>query len=519
MLGRRVRTGLMILMVLLVGGFLFAIPGFLTVEAIDGVRVLVDGKYEAVTVGGKTVVMLEPGSYLITLEKEGYSSTSQTKVIKASEATSLKVDMRKPEVRGEALDAGDTTVVLGQKTGTVEVRSVPFRDADIQINGVNYGKTDRRLSNMPVGQIQVQVTKDGKRVAGSFTVKENQTIQLQANYALNPAQIVQLYNATFMVPELPQGIKAELIGTYGSGYIESGKSTTVMGPKHKVKYTNGQEYIDFEQSIDLDESTQVRLTAPDTALFSKILRMYTVSFDSQGGSEPGARSKYVVYGQSYGTLPTVTRNGYGFGGWWTEPNGMGQEILSTTTAAITGDQTLYAKWIVPRVGGFGPSGGYIFYDKGNYSDGWRYLEAAPASYEFIDKVWGGRGTNVGGTGTAIGTGRGNTEKIVSKFGEAEPYKGKSDYAAKLCADLVVIKDGVRYDDWFLPSQDELNLMYQNLYLNNLGNYAFLGGFSDGSYWSSSEYNASGAWYQDFGNGTQYGSGRGSADRVRPVRAF
>ncbi|MBU4502161.1 MAG: PEGA domain-containing protein [Nanoarchaeota archaeon] len=41
--------------------------------------------------------------------------------------------------------------------------------------------------------------------------------------------------------------------------------------------------------------------------------------------------------------------------------------------------------IVPpplTIGRTGPAGGYIFYDKGNYSDGWQYLEAAPASTEW-----------------------------------------------------------------------------------------------------------------------------------------
>ena len=131
----------------------------------------------------------------------------------------------------------------------------------------------------------------------------------------------------------------------------------------------------------------------------------------------------------------------------------------------------------------GPAGGLVFYNNPHYKeDGWRYLEAAPLSNEWRSKVWGGYRTNVGETGTAIGTGESNTEIIVLAFGDNEPYEGKSDYAAKLCADLVVSKDGVEYDDWFLPSRDELNLMYENLKRNNLG------GFSDLYYWSSSEYN-------------------------------
>ena len=135
------------------------------------------------------------------------------------------------------------------------------------------------------------------------------------------------------------------------------------------------------------------------------------------------------------------------------------------------------------------------------------------SYEYNGKVWGGYGTTVGGTGTAIGTGKGNTEKIVSKFGNAEPSQNKTDYAAKLCFDLVVTKDGVVYDDWFLPSKDELNQMQSNLHKKGIG------GFSVKDYWSSSEYNTSNAWFQYFLGGNQLNSSRNSNYRVRPVRAF
>ena len=80
---------------------------------------------------------------------------------------------------------------------------------------------------------------------------------------------------------------------------------------------------------------------------------------------------------------------------------------------------------------------------------------------------------------------------------------------------MVTKDGTVYDDWFLPSKDELDLIFQNLYGNNLG------GFSGDDYWSSSESDADEAWNQNFSNGTQgyYNRKYVVVDRVRPVRAF
>lgn len=165
------------------------------------------------------------------------------------------------------------------------------------------------------------------------------------------------------------------------------------------------------------------------------------------------------------------------------------------------------------IGDIGPSGGYIFYDKGSYSNGWRYLEAAPAVNEYTSIVWGGFGRTVGGTGIAIGTGKSNTERIVAKFGDVEPYEKRADYAAKLCADLVVTKDGVTYDDWFLPSKDELDLMYENLWRK--------GSFADSHrYWSSSELNDSTAYQRTFIRGESMPFEiRYTECNVRPVRAF
>ena len=55
-------------------------------------------------------------------------------------------------------------------------------------------------------------------------------------------------------------------------------------------------------------------------------------------------------------------------------------VSSTTVVPdlATATQILYAKLIlIPYLG---PTGGDVFYDKGNYSDGWRYLESAPVGW-------------------------------------------------------------------------------------------------------------------------------------------
>ncbi len=251
--------------------------------------------------------------------------------------------------------------------------------------------------------------------------------------------------------------------------------------------------------------------AEATKLYANWNSLTSVNFNSNGGSSIDLITN-IIPGSIIAEPAIPYKEGCVFEGWYKD-----SEISvpwDFKRDKITSDMTLYANWRdYYIIGDIGPAGGYIFYDKGSYSDGWRYLEAAPAGNEWRAKVWGGYGTEVGGTGTAVGTGASNTEKIVAKFGNAEPYERNIDYAAKLCADLVVTKGGVTYDDWFLPSRDELNLMYQNLKKNNLG------GFSEDNYWSSSEYYAYFAWYQHFSDGNQDGNDRYRSSRVRPVRAF
>ena len=142
----------------------------------------------------------------------------------------------------------------------------------------------------------------------------------------------------------------------------------------------------------------------------------------------------------------------------------------------------------------------MFYDKGSYSDGWRYLETAPSDQDQGRVEWGERRTSVDDTSTAIGTGKANTEAIVTKL-------GNGNYAAKLCYDLEL----GGYDDWFLPSKDELNELYKQK--------STVGGFASNSYWSSSEYSSYGAWGQGFINGYQSDNYKYLDLHVRAVRAF
>ena len=83
-------------------------------------------------------------------------------------------------------------------------------------------------------------------------------------------------------------------------------------------------------------------TSSMTAVEDTNQSTYTVTFDANGGNTPQS-FKVVTSGQIYGNLPTPSRNGYTFEGWYTEKSG-GLLITPITTVNLKGNQTLYAHW-------------------------------------------------------------------------------------------------------------------------------------------------------------------------------
>ena len=88
-------------------------------------------------------------------------------------------------------------------------------------------------------------------------------------------------------------------------------------------------------------------------------------------------------------------------------------------------------------------------------------------------------------------------------------------AISLCSNLTL----GGYSDWFLPSKDELNLMYLNIGQGNTLGLGNVGNFDNNFYWSSTEAEANGAWSQYFYGGSQFNDDKYYSNNVRAVRAF
>ncbi|TKS57179.1 Lcl C-terminal domain-containing protein [Mesohalobacter halotolerans] len=96
----------------------------------------------------------------------------------------------------------------------------------------------------------------------------------------------------------------------------------------------------------------------------------------------------------------------------------------------------------------------------------------------------------------------------------------STYAARICNELQVTEGGKTYGDWYLPSKEELNLMYQNKVTIDATAVANGGGgFASAYYWSSTELVNTNAWIQNFNDGFQNFYNKSLTYRVRAVRAF
>ncbi len=187
-----------------------------------------------------------------------------------------------------------------------------------------------------------------------------------------------------------------------------------------------------------------------------------------------------------------------------DPSDEGKYIrFAITPVAQTGaspgtevKSTSYTGPIIPTLSiGQSYQGGIIFYIDNTGQHG---LIAATSDQG--NGQWGCSGTHIG-TSHDLGSGHSNTIAIVTGCSQA-------GIAARICNDLVL--NG--YDDWFLPSHVELNMMYTQK--NVIGGLA-------GLYWSSTEHlDATVAFCKNFSNfDPSSPADKTNNYSVRAIRAF
>ena len=325
-----------------------------------------------------------------------------------------------------------------------------------------------------------------------------------------------------VLPVNTAGSYNTVVGDRGMQSNETGWNNTAIG--HKALYSNvlgnGNIAIGFEAGYNETGSNKLYIDNSNTdnpliygefdndnVTINGTLNVKGTAAINTDGSSADASAMLEVKSTDKGFLPPrmtqVQRNGI------TPTTGL--MVYNTTT----NKPNFYngTEWMnydgtsaEPAVGDF-HQGGVVF-----YLDGSGGGLICAVSDQSTGTEWGCYNTGISGAdGTAIGTGAQNTIDI-------EAGCATSGIAADICANLSL--NG--YDDWFLPSKDEISVMYQNRATINVTATAN-GGCSfctaDCYYWSSSEDSNSYAWLQGFDSDYHQYYYKYYLCYVRAVRAF
>jgi len=223
---------------------------------------------------------------------------------------------------------------------------------------------------------------------------------------------------------------------------------------------------------------------------------------SDGGFPVTARGVCWSASSNPTTSDSHTSNGSGIGSFTSQLTNLTPNIpyyvrayATNIAGKVYGNEVLFTSTNGHYIGeNF--KGGIIFYLDGTKQHG---LIAA-ASDQSTGAIWGC--DMLVGTATAIGTGQNNTNSIINTCPEAGS-------AARICHNLSL----KGYNDWFLPSKDEMYQMYQQK--------SVIGGFDlvNGYYWTSSESDTYSAWVQYILDGTVSPATKLLPFEVRAIRAF
>eukprot|EP01035_Chromulina_nebulosa_P021304 gene21304-27601_t len=300
--------------------------------------------------------------------------------------------------------------------------------------------------------------------------------------------------------QTPQGIPYQAVARNSGGAILASTAISVRFTIRDSVATGAIKYRETHSATTTAQglfSVNVGQGTPVSGTFTSIKWGTNAKF-MQVEIDPAGGSSYIDMGtQQMMSVPYALNTG-----------------SMKLTVSTTGD-TLYSgggnSIIVPGISaantpptiGMSYGGGKVAYillpgDPG-YIAGETHGLIAATSDQSTATIWGCNGTLIGSTLSALGSGATNTTIVSAACGAGT--------AARLCADLVL--NG--HSDWYLPSIVEL----QKLYTNRVA----IGGFTTGTYWSSTEGTSTGAWYIFFNDASSNPYNKNYAAYVRAVRSF
>ncbi|MBN2652370.1 MAG: hypothetical protein JXR63_08305 [Spirochaetales bacterium] len=282
-----------------------------------------------------------------------------------------------------------------------------------------------------------------------------------------------------------------------------------------------KKIIFFYSLLFLVFSCDLNGSPVDTKTEEKNIKEYSVVYDLNGASYGTVPESQSFVENSVVLIPKLHDRLFGpiirdnisqvFLGWSFDKDSDYADFVEGDTFEIEDDKVLFAVFTKSTsvIRKNGPAGGLVFYDKGLFSDGWRYIECAPEDLKNgarmnLEYTYFVNSANIGG-------GLLNSSLFV-----------RNSAIERALKDYSLIRSNVVYSEWFVPSIGELDEIYIEL-----KSYGF-GYFANDFYWSSTVskiYDKNSLFSQDFESGkitryTPVGSHYfAERSRVRLIRYF
>lgn len=206
-----------------------------------------------------------------------------------------------------------TSILRGAFEGCGSVTNIYYISSEARWNQINSDASNNKaLANgtMHYGYIEA--------APKEYTI----TFNVNGGGTVSPGSIKLITGEAY-------GAKAFLPVAFRTGYIFTGWYTEAKG---------GTQVLDTHTFLGVSNQTLYAHWEIDP---SSIVTM-TVTFNPNKGTV-NPSSKEVIKGETYGSLPTPSRTGYKFDGWYTAATG-GTKVLSTTKVNKSVNHTLYAHW-------------------------------------------------------------------------------------------------------------------------------------------------------------------------------
>ena len=273
-----------------------------------------------------------------------------------------------------------------------------------------------------------------------------------------------------------------------------------------ISVTDGTESISATATINLNDvdevsATNTNLTIDENPSNGDVIGVlqasgsnltYTITFQNPAGA--------FNINQNTGELSVADETLFDFE---TNPS------MLATISVSNGIQTVSANAFVAlndlnEIGEF-KYGGIIFWidPASNNSSGL----VVSLNVQSTNASWGCLGIATGATGTAIGTGQTNTDIIMA-----------SSCASGSAAEIASNLNENGFDDWFLPSADELNELYSSVSIVSNAITSNGGDVVSNSYWSSTEVDINNAIWWNINQGFNIPKDNDFLG-VRAIRAF